>query len=684
MVLLTLSNCKLDFLLVAGMGFMMMKAEAMVSGRKCFLLALLVISLALAGCAEVGKSKLGSSQPKLTTVRPKSNWRSQAEQLEDLGDYSGACRVVRKQYLRYPEIETADYFALLLSYLNDKELADWWAQESDKRLSCRVGVEYFFRLKIRPEDELSAVDRMLLLDLARLLSTGCEVGEDVKTEAENFLLTHPLQSAGGEINIGCLLPLSGPNAAAGERFLRGMEVALGVYAQSAATDNVINQVSEQSSRPGVVDNSRRRSVAKEVSLPGLRVFFCDTAGDAESARAGVDYLVNEKKVDMILGPYAGKAANYAAAQAQSLSVTMVSLSPLLRNLERYPNVFQHYPTIRNQAVALADLARVRMGIKKFAMLVPQNRYGREFAEKFKDQVHSWGGQIVRQVEYDSDRPDFGPAIRELIGAQRYRKFKEKRKTYEAWSKARKRQAAQDQVAADGAGKADKQNQLAALAREIGIDDAELNLGDEILPRPLLQYDFEAIVIPDREQTLKLLIPQLAFYDLDECFLLGGRYWNSADFLTSVADYVEGAFFIGACLPPHTDVPVDGDSPADEVAGAVATPVAEVTAATVSPAPAVPAEIQARFQTEFARLNQGQTPGLLETYGFDTIMLLRQLVAGSPEKPDAETWRRLLSGCRDLPLAAGLANTLPDGEIAQKLYPLTFKQGHIQIVGGSCF
>ncbi len=660
---------------------MMRKAESMVNGRKYFLLVLLVGLLVLAGCAEVEKGKFSRPQPTSTTVMPKSNWRFQAEQLEHLGDYSGACRVVREHYLRYHDIEAVDYFSLLLSYLNDKKLADWWAQESDKGLSCRIGAEYFFRLKIRSEDELSAVDRLLLLDLARLLSSGCEVGEDVRSEAETFLLAHQLQTAATEINIGCLLPLSGPNAAAGERFLRGMEIALGVYPQPEAAENESGiQTGEQSSLPEVIDNGSSLSAAKEVSLPGLRVFFYDTAGKAEQARAGVDYLVNEKKVALILGPYTGKAANYAAVQAQSLGVTMVSLSPLLRNLERYPNVFQHYPTIRNQAVSLAELARVRMGIEKFAMLVPRNRYGREFAKNFTDRVQSWGGQVVRQVEYDSGRPDFGAAIRELIGTSRYRKFKEERKTYEEWSKARQRQAARDKAAATGTEESNKKNQLADLAREIGIDDAELNLGEEILPRPLLKYDFEAIVIPDREQTLKLLIPQLAFYDLDECFLLGGRYWNSAEFLTSVASYAEGAYFIGACLPPQTDIPADADSLSEEVAGDAET----VAIAEVSHRVAVPAEIQARFQTEFAALNQGQMPGLLETYGFDTIMLLRQLAAGSVEELDAGIWRQLLSGCQNLPLAAGLTTTLPDGEIAQELYPLTFKQGHIRIVDEGCF
>ena len=663
----------------------MRKVELMVSGRKYFWLVLIVLLLTLAGCAEVEKSKSGSSRSTPATIMPKSNWHSQAEQLEHLGDYSGACRVVREHYLRYSDSESADYFSLLLSYLSDKELAGWWAQESDKGLSCRVGAEYFFRLKIRQDGELSVVEHILLLDLARLLSSGCEISEDVRSDAEAYLLAHQLQRDRDEIRIGCLLPLSGPNAVAGEQFLRGMEIALGVYPQPESLDVIDEEddikANEMSSPLAEIrGDSQSLSEAKNISLPHLRVFFYDTAGEGKQARAGVDFLVNDKKVDLILGPYTGKAANYAALQAQSLGVTMVSLSPLLRNLERYPNVFQHYPTIRNQAVSLAELARVRMGINKFAMLVPKNRYGRDFAEKFTAQVHSWGGQIVRQVEYDSSRPDFGAAIRELIGVQRYRKFKAQRKEYEVWSKERQRQAAREKTATDEAKVIEDKNKLKNLAQEIGIDDAELNLGDELLPRPLLKYDFEAIVIPDREQTLKLLIPQLAFYDLDECFLLGGRYWNSVELMTSVADYAEGSFFIGACLPSPDGTVATNLNFTTVTAVTAETPVMVVAG---SGKVLVPAEIQARFQTEFAALNQGRRPGLLEIYGFDTIMLLRQLAAAA-EKLDAEIWRQLLSGCQGLPLAAGLTTTLPDGEIGKELYPLTFKKGHIQLVDESCF
>ncbi len=643
--------------------------------RKYFFVALVVALLALTGCAELQKSDHGAEtlqRPSaLQIAEPDPFWQKQVDQLERLGDYSGACRVVRERYLRSPGMAVGDRFSLLLSYLTDDQIADWWYRESDTELSCRVAAEYFTRLRRQPTAGLPEASEQLLLELARKLSSECDVSEDFRTEAQDFLLFHQTLTRMDEFTIGCLLPLSGSNAAAGERLLRGMELALEVYPEVPAEVSEVQDEAKIDDSPktsvmvSVVDAAPLVEIDSDATLepatgvvlaskpqpqplPRLRLLIYDTAGEGERARAGVRYLVNEKKVDLLVGPYTGKAANYAAVEAQSLGVTMVSLSPLLRNLERYDNVFLHYPTIRNQAVSLADLAMTRMGLKDFAMLVPKNRYGREFAENFTAQVTAWGGQVVRQVYYDSSRPDFGPAIREMIGSERYRRFKEKRREYEVWSKERQRQMEK----AENGGE-EEEDSLAALAREIGLEGNDLELFDgaeELMPRPLLNCDFEAIVVPDRAQTLKLLIPQLAFYDLEECWLLGGRYWNSPELLDSASEYADGALFVDAFCASCADA-----SP-------------ELTA----------------FQERFSALYQGEKPSLLETYGFDTIMLLRQLRSEIGPEPDAETWRQALADCRNLPLASGLTTTLGDGEIAKQLYPLTFRKGRIEIVDESCY
>ena len=604
--------------------------------KRYFFAVFVFTLLGVTGCAQLPKTDIGRHdqsgelQPLLSQAV--SLWQKQAEQLERLGDYNGACRVLKERYLRSPDIEIGDRFSLLLSYLADEQIGDWWLQEDNADLSCRVTAEYFMRLRRHPVSGLPPVSEQLLLELARKLSLDCDVGEDVRAEAQDYLLQHQALIAKAEVTVGCLLPLSGPNAVAGEHLLRGMELALGVYPEFESVSDLDN--------PDLLEGRQTQS------LSHLRLLLYDTAGEGERARTGVRYLVNEKKVDLLIGPYTGKAANYAAAEAQSLGATMISLSPLLRNLERYPNVFQHYPTIRNQAVSLTDLAMTRLGLKDFALLVPKNHYGREFAEIFTAQVSAWGGEVVRQVYYDSSRPDFGPAIREMIGSERYRKFKEKRQEYEAWSKERQRQAEKGESASE------EEDKLAQLAREIGIEGEEFDLfakEDELMPRPLLDCDFEAIVVPDRTQTLELLIPQLAFYDLEESFLLGGRYWNSKELLDSAAEYADGALFVDALCSDCEGVP------------AVAT----------------------YFKERFAAFSQGSAPGLLETYGFDTVMLIRKISVGLGSEIDAESWRQALFDCRNLPLVSGLTTTLGDGEIAKQLYPLTFKKGRIESVSDAC-
>ena len=620
--------------------------------KKYFFAVFFVAVSMFSSCTQLPKTDFGKSSLQrpsdLKLVETEPLWQKQADQLVRLGDYNGACRVVRDRYLRSPEVEIGDRFSLLLSSLSDEQVAERWLQESDAKLSCRVTAEYFLRCRRQLGTDLAPASEALFLELARKLSSECDVSEDIRAEAQEYLMFHQTLTGKAEVTVGCLLPLSGSNASAGECFLRGMELAIGVYPEAFAEVSVSSETAA-SPIPGVVVGPETPDILSGPgarSLPHIRLLLYDTAGEGERARTGVRYLVNEKKVDLLIGPYTGKAANYAAAEAQSMGVTMISLSPLLRNLGRYPNVFQHYPTIRNQANSLVSLAMTRLGLQDFALLVPENQYGREFAESFAAQATAWGGKIVRQVYYDSSRPDFGPAIQELIGVEHYRLFKEKRQEYEDWLKERQRQMAKIEEGPE------EEDKLVQLAREIGIEGEAFELfakEDALMPRPLLDCDFEAIVVPDRAQTLELLIPQLAFYDLEEAFLLGGRYWNSSELLASTSEYANGALFVDVLC---------------------------------SNCEGVSAELKG-FQERFMALYKGEAPGLLETYGFDTIMLVRKLSAEIGSEVDAETWRQALVDCRNMPMASGLTTTLDDGEIAKQLYPLTFSQGQIEIVSEVC-
>ena len=609
-------------------------------------LTVLLVAVLLSGCAEVREERPVTGYRKPPAGEKLPAWRTEAGQLERMGDYEGALRVVGDAYRLEPDPVTGDRFSLLLSYLDDTRLEESWQRENNSDLKCRIAAEYFSRLRSRPDLEPALKAR--LTELARQLSV-CEFSEDIRTQAQEFLL----QAQAGErpeIVIGCLLPLSGANAAAGRRLLKGMELALEVFPENVGekeTDGVDVTAGGAASETGLDGAPTAPEVAASdrKAAPRIRLLVYDTAGEGEKARAGVDYLVREKKVSLIIGPYTGKAANYAAVEAQTLGVTMISLSPLLHDPERYDRVFLHYPTIRNQADDLARLAMLRVGLQRFALLVPRNRYGREFAVSFAKRVSAWGGRIVRRVDYDAALPDYGPAIRTLIGPERYRAYKIKRREYEGWLKEKQRR---EREAVAGEDTPKKSDRLLELAREIGIEGDELKLDqEEIRPRPLLRLDFDAIVIPDRARTLKLLIPQLAFYDLDECFLLGGRYWNSTELLEAAGEYADGALFVDAYGP--------GVNPAYD-----------------------------DFLARFKSLWPESEPKLLEFLGYDTIQLVSRLAVGDDGSLlDADAWRKILNECRNLPLASGLTSARPSGELVKQLYCLTYKKKRIEKIEALC-
>ena len=59
------------------------------------------------------------------------------------------------------------------------------------------------------------------------------------------------------------------------------------------------------------------------------------------------------------------------------------------------------------------------------------------------------------------------------------------------------------------------------------------------PQPII--DFEAIFIPDSPGKTGLIVPQLAYFDIKDVYLLGTNLWHS-DALIKIADQYAGWLF----------------------------------------------------------------------------------------------------------------------------------------------
>ncbi len=273
--------------------------------------------------------------------------------------------------------------------------------------------------------------------------------------------------------LGLILPLTGPESVAGQSILQGVQLAIAQVGVSAE------------GRP-------------------YRLIVRDSAGVPERAQAAVARLAREEKVIGIIGPVFSETARAAATEADRLKVPMVvpfAHAPGIPELSPY--VFRNSLTNRAQAAFMARYAVESLGLKRFAILYPDDSYGNDLKTLFTLGVEALGGRVVGQAAYDPAANDFTESIRTLGGI------------------------------------ADEELERLSPDTEDGAAPTS--------PLPVAQtappIDYDALFIPGYFDKVGLLAPQLAFYNVMGVALLGGNGWNSPELLTIGEHYVEGAVFV---------------------------------------------------------------------------------------------------------------------------------------------
>lgn len=281
--------------------------------------------------------------------------------------------------------------------------------------------------------------------------------------------------------IGVVLPLSGKNAPVGQRALRGLEMGLGLH------------------------------------IPGssFKLAVMDSEGNPDSARRGVERLVKEDNVIAVVGSLLSKTAPAVAAKSDELGVPSIALSQKGGLTEIGPNVFRNSLTSEMQIRYLVRTAMEDYGMKKFAILYPNDQYGVEFSNIFWDEVLARGGQVTAVQTYSTKETDFRLVIQRLVGTYygeaRQDEFnvrlKEKQKT-------EKRSARKDNV-------------------------------ETILP-PIT--DFDGIFVPDSAKALGQIAAMLAFNDVRGVKLLGTNLWNTPAITKRAGNFVNNLMFVDSIVP----------------------------------------------------------------------------------------------------------------------------------------
>jgi ABC-type branched-subunit amino acid transport system substrate-binding protein len=284
--------------------------------------------------------------------------------------------------------------------------------------------------------------------------------------------------------IGVLLPLSGPYERFGDRALKGIELALDKF--SSQGDN-----------------------------PPINISVKDTGADPDQTMIALEELYQEQ-VAAILGPIV--TSQVAAGEAQRMGIPIIALTQKDNIPEIGDKVFRNFITPKMQVQAIASFTVESLGLYRFAILYPEENYGLTFMNLFWDELIAMGGQVVGVESYKPKQTDFTDPIKKLVGL--YYEVPEDLKPVDEIMENT------DQIAES------EITDEKAPEEENEIEDEEEE------PEPIV--DFDAIFIPDSPGMAGLIVPQLAYFDIKDVYMLGTNLWHS-DSLIRIADqYVQGA------------------------------------------------------------------------------------------------------------------------------------------------
>lgn len=286
--------------------------------------------------------------------------------------------------------------------------------------------------------------------------------------------------------IGLIAPLSGQYQGLGEALVRGARLAL-----------------EQAGGPSIIVE--------------------DSQGTPEGAAAAVDRLVHEQGVVALLGPLGDRECRAAALRATELELPIVLLGAAEDLPGLSPWVFRHRISPEDQARAIASHALLDLGMRSFAILYPDDAYGRAMMNAFWDVVERGGGEVRGAEAYPAQGAarDVDPAVRRLLGG--------------FYAKAR-------QEPFEIKGKKSKQ----------------------LAYQPVV--DFEALFLPESPRRAREILSLVSYYDVSfrhddgkmlvagsraahtPVQVLGPGSWNSPLLARGAEPVVQGAHFPGTLVP----------------------------------------------------------------------------------------------------------------------------------------
>jgi ABC-type branched-subunit amino acid transport system substrate-binding protein len=245
---------------------------------------------------------------------------------------------------------------------------------------------------------------------------------------------------------------------------------------------------------------------------------------------------------------------------------------------------------------------------------------------FWDELIELGGQVVGVESYEPKQTDFADAIKKLVGL--YYEIPEDLKAENGFVEDGDQPfvlGGIDEQALEA--NSDIKSEEEAAERE---EEPEAKAEEE----PEAIVDFDAIFIPDSPGLAGLIVPQLAYYDIKDVYLLGTNLWHSNSLIEIAGQYVQGALMPDGFFAESTS-------------------------------PAVKS-----FVTKFEETYQ-ETPDFIEAVVFDSAMIIFHAVS-RPHIRYRNDIRDELLNLGNFPGITGITRFDENGEVQKKLHLLRIK------------
>jgi len=416
--------------------------------------------------------------------------------------------------------------------------------------------------------------------------------------AKNLLLELKKESIYDHHTIGCLLPLSGRYQAFGDRALKGIELALARF-HSSDTSNPTQ----------------------------FRLIIKDSGSTPEEAIQGVSELI-EEKVAAIIGPLFSAESAILEAQKENIPIITMVQQQGITDLGDY--VFRNFLTPRMQVETIVSYAVKNLGLRKFAILFPDENYGKTLMKIFWDEIIQKKATIVGVESYSPDMMDFTEPIKKLIG-QHYPVPEDLRENDNPFTCPSESLVLSDSEAPPLAGEIHEKTESSQDSRDLLALPLEENTEEKSDEEFVPCIDFEAIFIPDAPKKVGLIIPQLSFFDVKDVYLFGTNLWHSDRLIEMAREYVQGAVLTEGFFSQS------------------------------------PSKVVKDFVTSFVGIYR-ETPEFIEAVAYDSAVMLFQTIHRS-NILYRQTLRNELMNIKDFQGVTGISSVDHNRDVQKKLFLL---------------